>query len=216
MNIAALCLCIPIPNPSVASVRVNFIVLNSSVGRGKQAVNCPNSSTKSSGNSLTGLNTMRPHSAPRGTANTSDNCRGGGEFECPLLQGDGRDPLLGAASAAGGGSADRSSAERRSPPRTVRVGPPFLERCAAQLPCLRDGLDPRDGLRYPNLARWYTGRWTRRSRRNACRVSGNPSSWRMVLTMAGYGNAGNVPPSILGRMRDLGWRGGVDRGRRRR
>ena len=116
----------------------------------------------------------------------------------------------------GGGSADRSSAERRSPPRTVRVGPPFLERCAAQLPCLRDGLDPRDGSRYPNLARWYTGRWTRRSRRNACRVSGNPSSWRMVLTMAGYGNAGNVPPSILGRMRDLGWRGGVDRGRRRR
>ena len=141
MNIAALCLCIPIPNPSDVSVRVNFIVLNSSVGRGKQAVNCPNSSTKSSGSSLTGLNTMRPHSAPRGTANTSDNCRGGGEFECPLLQGDGRDPLLGAASAAGGGvggpffcGASFTAADRsRGPPV------PRAVRRAAAVPARRAG-----------------------------------------------------------------------------
>lgn len=33
----------------------------------------------------------------------------------------------------------------------------------------------------------------------ACRVTGNPSSWRKVLTMAGYGNAG-VPPDVVGRM----------------
>ena len=32
---------------------------------------------------------------------------------------------------------------------------PFLERYAAQLPLLHDGLRPRDATRYPNLSRWY-------------------------------------------------------------
>ena len=32
---------------------------------------------------------------------------------------------------------------------------PFLERYAAQLPLLHDGLRPRDAVRYPNLSRWY-------------------------------------------------------------
>ena len=32
---------------------------------------------------------------------------------------------------------------------------PFLERYAAQLPLLHDGLRPRDATRYPNLSSWY-------------------------------------------------------------
>ena len=32
---------------------------------------------------------------------------------------------------------------------------PFLERYAAQLPLLHDGLRPRDATLYPNLSRWY-------------------------------------------------------------
>lgn len=36
----------------------------------------------------------------------------------------------------------------------------------------------------------------------ACRVQGNPSSWRKVLTMAGFGNAG-VPPDVIDRMDDF-------------
>ncbi|EOD39092.1 hypothetical protein EMIHUDRAFT_251553, partial [Emiliania huxleyi CCMP1516] len=32
---------------------------------------------------------------------------------------------------------------------------PFLERYAAQLPCLHDGLLPRDASRWPRLAEWY-------------------------------------------------------------
>ena len=51
---------------------------------------------------------------------------------------------------------------------------PFLERYAAQLPLLHDGLRPRDTSRYPNLSRWYdamesTTEWkssTRRRPRN--------------------------------------------------
>jgi len=79
---------------------------------------------------------------------------------------------------------------------------PFLERYAAQLPCLHEGLDPRDAARYPNLNEWYRAMETRVPA-YACRVRGNPSSWRKVLTMAGYGNAG-VPPAVVDRMDDLG------------
>ncbi|KAL9186587.1 hypothetical protein ACHAXT_005825 [Thalassiosira profunda] len=79
---------------------------------------------------------------------------------------------------------------------------PFLERYSAQLPCLHEGLTPRDAAKYPHLNDWYTAMETQVPA-YACRVRGNPSSWRKVLTMAGYGNAG-VPPAVVDRMADLG------------
>lgn len=79
---------------------------------------------------------------------------------------------------------------------------PFLERYSAQLPCLHEGLDPRDASKYPHLHRWYEA-MEAEVPAYACRVRGNPSSWRKVLTMAGYGNAG-VPPAVVERMGDLG------------
>jgi len=79
---------------------------------------------------------------------------------------------------------------------------PFLERYAAQLPCLHEGLNPRDSSVYPNLNTWFEAMETKVPA-YACRVRGNPSSWRKVLTMAGYGNAG-VPPDVVDRMDDLG------------
>lgn len=75
---------------------------------------------------------------------------------------------------------------------------PFLERYGAQLPCLHEGLNPRDSTKYPNLNNWYTAMETTIPA-YACRVQGNPSSWRKVLTMAGYGNAG-MPPDVADRM----------------
>ncbi|KAL7540908.1 hypothetical protein ACHAXR_010466 [Thalassiosira sp. AJA248-18] len=78
---------------------------------------------------------------------------------------------------------------------------PFLERYAAQLPCLHEGLNPRDATNYPHLNKWFEAMETVPA--YACRVRGNPSSWRKVLTMAGYGNAG-VPPAVVERMDDLG------------
>ena len=80
---------------------------------------------------------------------------------------------------------------------------PFLERYAAQLPCLYEGLDPRDGAStgYPHLHKWFEAMETTVPA-YACRVRGNPSSWRKVLTMAGYGNAG-VPPAVVERMDDI-------------
>lgn len=79
---------------------------------------------------------------------------------------------------------------------------PFLERYSAQLPCLHEGLDPRDATQYPHLNQWYEAMETTVPA-YACRVRGNPSSWRKVLTMAGYGNGG-VPPSVLERMDGMG------------
>mmetsp|Transcript_26210 Transcript_26210/g.47627 ORF Transcript_26210/g.47627 Transcript_26210/m.47627 type:complete len:427 (+) Transcript_26210:3-1283(+) len=79
---------------------------------------------------------------------------------------------------------------------------PFLERYAAQLPCFHDGLNPRDAMAYPHLNKWYEAMETTVPA-YACRVRGNPSSWRKVLTMAGYGNGG-VPPAVGERMDDLG------------
>ena len=68
---------------------------------------------------------------------------------------------------------------------------PFLERYAAQLPCLHDGLMPRDGSRWPRLAAWYNA--MDEVPEYACRVKGDGESWGRVLTMQGYGNAGNAP-----------------------
>ncbi|EJK71359.1 hypothetical protein THAOC_07216 [Thalassiosira oceanica] len=85
---------------------------------------------------------------------------------------------------------------------------PFLERYAAQLPCLHDGLNPRDESSYPNLAQWYEAMDSVPA--YACRVKGNASSWRKVLTMAGYGNAGYVPALVSERMDRLGDEEGRD------
>ena len=72
---------------------------------------------------------------------------------------------------------------------------PFLERYRYQLPALHGNeLDPNCAQTYPALHHWYQA--VDRIPSYACRVSGNASSWRKVLTMAGFGNAGNVPPQI--------------------
>ena len=75
---------------------------------------------------------------------------------------------------------------------------PFLERYAAQLPCLHDSLTPRatDGS-YPRLSAWFDAMEALPA--YACRVEGDAASWRKVLSMAGYGNAG-TPTRVLGRM----------------
>ena len=80
---------------------------------------------------------------------------------------------------------------------------PFLERYAAQLPCLHEGLNPRDSSSYPHLSAWYDAMESQVPA-YACRVRGNPSSWRKVLTMAGYGNVAGVPPDVAERMDGLG------------
>ena len=77
---------------------------------------------------------------------------------------------------------------------------PFLERYGAQLPCLHDGLHPTSDDAYPHLKAWYQAMDTQIPA-YSCRVKGDFSSWRKVLTMAGYGNAG-IPPTVLTRMND--------------
>ena len=79
---------------------------------------------------------------------------------------------------------------------------PFLERYAGQLPCLHDGLNPRCKDTYPNLHNWYTAMETIIPA-YACRVRGDLSSWRKVLTMAGFGNAGALPSLVSSRMEEL-------------
>ena len=64
---------------------------------------------------------------------------------------------------------------------------PVLERYAAQLPCLHAGLRPRGG-RWERLTRWYEAMDGVPA--YAARVQGHPDSWRKVLAMQGYGNAG--------------------------
>ena len=76
---------------------------------------------------------------------------------------------------------------------------PFLERYAAQLPCLHDNLDPRDDELYPNLTQWFIAMDNIPC--YACRVKGNSSSWRKVLNMAGFGNGG-APPLVSSRIQD--------------
>jgi len=77
---------------------------------------------------------------------------------------------------------------------------PFLERYRYQLPCLHDGLEPNDANKYPHLAAWYAA--MDRVPAYACRVKGDASSWRKVLSMAGFGNA-FVPPEIEANMDEL-------------
>lgn len=69
---------------------------------------------------------------------------------------------------------------------------PFLERYSEQLPCLHAGLDPRDPVRWPRLAAWYKAMMQLVPAYGA-RVCGDSVSWRKVLSMAGYGNAGIAP-----------------------
>jgi len=79
---------------------------------------------------------------------------------------------------------------------------PFLERYAGQLPCLHDGLNPRCPEAYPHLSAWYVA-MEELIPAYGCRVKGDASSWRKVLTMAGFGNAGSVPDVISLRMDEL-------------
>lgn len=76
---------------------------------------------------------------------------------------------------------------------------PFLERYRYQLPCLHPGLNPADASKYPQLSQWYDA--MDQIPVYACRIKGDASSWRKVLTMAGFGNAG-VPPSIQQNMQE--------------
>lgn len=76
---------------------------------------------------------------------------------------------------------------------------PFLERYRYQLPCLHPGLDPTDASKYPALSKWYHA--MDQIPVYACRIKGDASSWRKVLTMAGFGNAG-LPPSIEQNMQE--------------
>jgi glutathione S-transferase len=77
---------------------------------------------------------------------------------------------------------------------------PFLERYRYQLPCLHNGLEPNDANKYSNLAAWYSA--MDQVPAYACRVKGDASSWRKVLSMAGFGNA-FVPPEIKANMEFL-------------
>jgi glutathione S-transferase len=77
---------------------------------------------------------------------------------------------------------------------------PFLERYRYQLPCLHQGLEPYNANVYPHLFAWY--RAMDQVPAYACRVKGDASSWRKVLTMAGFGNAG-VPAQVGRNIQDL-------------
>lgn len=77
---------------------------------------------------------------------------------------------------------------------------PFLERYRYQLPCLHEGLNPTDPRVYPHIAQWYMA--MDQSPEYICRVRGDASSWRKVLSMAGFGNGG-VPPQIQNNMDNL-------------
>jgi glutathione S-transferase len=80
---------------------------------------------------------------------------------------------------------------------------PFLERYAGQLPCLHEGLNPKCEESYPHLSAWYQA-MDEVVPEYACLVRGDSSSWRKVLTMAGFGNAGGVPLLVSSRMDDEG------------
>ena len=69
---------------------------------------------------------------------------------------------------------------------------PFLERYAAQLPCLHEGLNPREDVeKYPHLVSWYEAMDTLVPV-YSCKIKGDASSWRKVLTMAGFGKISSV------------------------
>ena len=83
---------------------------------------------------------------------------------------------------------------------------PFLERYAAQLPCLHEGLLPRDASRWPRLAEWFEA--MDNVPEYACRVKGDGESWGRVLSMQGYGNAGRAPKTTGYRAQDAAGGGG--------
>ena len=64
---------------------------------------------------------------------------------------------------------------------------PLLERYAAQLPCLYAGLTPRGGD-WPRLTRWYDAMDSVPA--YACRVKGDATSWRRVLSTSPWWPAG--------------------------
>lgn len=78
---------------------------------------------------------------------------------------------------------------------------PFLERYRYQLPCLHDGLEPYDATKYPHLEAWYDAMDS--IPEYSCHVKGNAASWRKVLFMAGFGNAGQIPSEIRGTVEKL-------------
>ena len=77
---------------------------------------------------------------------------------------------------------------------------PFLERYRFQLPCLHENLYPDDVFSYFHLSDWYTAMELLPA--YACRVQGDAASWRKVLNMAGFGNAG-VPAELNGNIDTL-------------
>lgn len=72
---------------------------------------------------------------------------------------------------------------------------PFLERYAAQLPCLHSGLQPRNSPRWPRLASWYAAMDAIPA--YACRVKGNDASWRKVLSRPPWWPTGWAPPTLV-------------------
>lgn len=72
---------------------------------------------------------------------------------------------------------------------------PFLERYRFQLPCLHQDLYPDDVFSYFHLSDWYSAMELQPA--YACRVQGDAASWRKVLNMAGFGNAG-IPAELNG------------------
>ena len=79
---------------------------------------------------------------------------------------------------------------------------PFLERYAYQLPILHIGLNPRDSMRWPNLAKWYDAIEQYDCMRGcyAGKCQGDQQSWAKVLNQAGYGNDGVMPD-----VQESGW-----------
>ena len=71
------------------------------------------------------------------------------------------------------------------------VWAPLLERYAAQLPCIYDGLEPRRSPRWPKLAAWYDAMDSVPA--YACRVKGDAPSWRKVLSTSPWWPAGWPP-----------------------
>ena len=71
------------------------------------------------------------------------------------------------------------------------VWAPLLERYAAQLPCIYDGLEPRRSPRWPKLGAWYDAMDSVPA--YACRVKGDAPSWRKVLSTSPWWPAGWPP-----------------------
>ncbi|OLP97144.1 Glutathione S-transferase L1 [Symbiodinium microadriaticum] len=76
---------------------------------------------------------------------------------------------------------------------------PFLERYAAQLPCLHRGLRPYDRSRWPKLAAWYeaaTGDWAAYAQEKPFVANSPHEEAAARIVRNRYGNAG-VPPHLV-------------------